>query len=102
MIDTDLRTMRRIGNDHHPHIVHFYGALIDSHDAQLLICMEPMETSLERFYPILHSHFQFSSTQIDLFLRRLAKHVRSLSLSLCGESITCDRLCDFDVDRLGS
>ena len=100
MIDTDLRTMRRIGNDHHPHIVHFYGALIDSHDEQLLICMEPMETSLERFYPILHSHFQFSSTQIDLFLRRLAKHVRSLSLSAARVSLVID--CDFDVDRLGS
>jgi hypothetical protein len=75
---SDLKAMRAVGNDRHPHIVHFYGALIDFQDGQLVICMEVLETSMDKFYPILHSRFQPTSILLDLFIRRLAKHVRRL------------------------
>ena len=77
---SDLKAMRTVGNDRHPHIVHFYGALIDFQEGQLVILMEAVETSLDKFYPILHSRFQPTSTLLDLFIRRLAKHVCYLIL----------------------
>jgi site-specific DNA-adenine methylase len=74
---SDLKAMRAVGNDRHPHIVHFYAALIDSVDGQLVICMEVLQTSMDKFYSILHSRFKPSTTQLDLLIRRLAKHVCS-------------------------
>ncbi|CAF4063765.1 unnamed protein product [Adineta steineri] len=70
---SDLKAMRTVGNDRHPHIVCYYGALID--DGQLIICMEPLETSMDKFYPILHSQFHPTSSLLDKFIRRLAKHI---------------------------
>ncbi|CAF4009131.1 unnamed protein product, partial [Rotaria sp. Silwood1] len=55
---SDLKAMKAVGNDRHPHIVHFYAALIDLTDGQIIICMEPLETSMDKFYPIIHSHFK--------------------------------------------
>jgi hypothetical protein len=79
---SDLKAMRTVGNDHHPHIVLFYGALIDYQDNQLIICMEALQTSLDKFYPILHSRFHPTSILLDLILRRLAKHVRLFFLKM--------------------
>lgn len=73
---SDLKAMRVVGNDHHPHIVHFYGALIDFQDGQLVICMEVLQTSMEKFYPILHTRFPPTPSLLDLIIRRLAKHAR--------------------------
>jgi hypothetical protein len=72
---SDLTAMRAAGNDKHPHIVHFYGALIDSQDGQLIICMEVLQTSMDKFYPILHSRFQPTNILLDQIIRRLSKHV---------------------------
>ncbi|CAF1539208.1 unnamed protein product [Rotaria sordida] len=72
---SDLKAMRAVGNDHHPHIVDFYAALIDLTDGQLVICMESLETSMDKFYPILHLQFHPTSFLLDLFIRRLAKHI---------------------------
>ena len=72
---SDLKAMKAVGNDHHPHIVHYYGALIDLNDGQVIICMEVLRTSIDKFYPILHSRFKPTSIQLDLFIRRLANHV---------------------------
>ncbi|CAF3376346.1 unnamed protein product, partial [Rotaria sp. Silwood2] len=35
--ESDLKAMRAVGNDRHPHIVNFYAALIDLTDGQLII-----------------------------------------------------------------
>ncbi|CAF1059778.1 unnamed protein product [Rotaria sp. Silwood1] len=72
---SDLKAMRAVGNDRHPHIVHFYAALIDLTDGQIIICMEPLETSMDKFYPIIHSHFKPNNILLDLFITRLAKHI---------------------------
>jgi len=72
---SDLKAMRAVGKDHHPHIVHYYGALIDFKDGQLIICMEVLRTSIDKFYPILHLNFKPTSIELDLFIRRLGKHV---------------------------
>jgi hypothetical protein len=72
---SDLKAMRAVGNDRHPHIVHFYGALIDLIDGQLIICMEVLQTSMDKFYPILHKRFQPKPILLDLIIRRLGKHV---------------------------
>ncbi|CAF4216255.1 unnamed protein product, partial [Rotaria sordida] len=71
----DLRAMRDVGNDRHPHIVNFYAALIDLINGELVICMEALETSMDKFYSTLHSRIQPSSNLLDLFIRRLAKHI---------------------------
>ncbi|CAF1342505.1 unnamed protein product [Rotaria magnacalcarata] len=73
--ESDLKAMRTVGNDRHPHIVHFYAALIDLIEGQLIICMEVLDTSLDKFYPILHSCFKPTNIVLDLFIRRLAKHI---------------------------
>lgn len=67
--------MRTVGNDHHPHIVDYYAALIDLNEGQLIICMEPLDTSLDKFYPLIHSNIKPTNILLDLFIRRLAKHV---------------------------
>jgi len=72
---SDLKAMRAVGNDHHPHIVHYYGALVDLTDGQLIICMEVLQTSMDKFYPILHSRFPPTPTLLDLLIRRLGKHI---------------------------
>ena len=72
---SDLKAMRVVGNDRYPHIVHFYGVFINNIDGQLIICMEALQTSLDKFYPILHSKFNPTPILLDLILNRLAKHV---------------------------
>ena len=67
--------MKAVGNDRYPHIVHFYGALIDLTEKQLIICMEAVTTSLDKFYPIVHSKIQPNSILLNSLVRRLAKHV---------------------------
>jgi hypothetical protein len=74
--ESDLKAMRTVGNDHHPHIVLFYGALIDYQENQLIICMEALQTSLDKFYPILHSRFHPTPILLDFIIRRIAKHVK--------------------------
>ena len=72
---SDLKAMRAVGNDRHPHIVHFYAPLIDLSEHELVICMEVLETSMDKFYPILHSLYPSIPNLLDLFVRRLTKHV---------------------------
>lgn len=73
---SDLKAMRTVGNERHPHVVHFYAALIDLIDGQLVICMEALETSMDKFYPILHTRFPPTPLLMDSLIRRLSKHVR--------------------------
>ncbi|CAF2669529.1 unnamed protein product [Rotaria sp. Silwood2] len=73
--ESDLKAMRAVGNDLHPHIVHFYAALIDFIDGQLVICMEALEASMDKFYAILHSCVQPQPILLDTLIRRLAKHI---------------------------
>ena len=80
--ESDLKAMRAVGNDRHPYIVHFYGALIDYQENQLIICMEALQTSLDKFYPILHSRFHPEIYLLDFIVRRIAKHVNLLSFFL--------------------
>lgn len=73
--ESDLKALKAVGNDRYPHIVHFYGALIDLTEKQLIICMEAVTTSLDKFYPIVHSKIQPNSILLNSIVRRLAKHV---------------------------
>ncbi|CAF4126196.1 unnamed protein product [Rotaria sp. Silwood2] len=73
--ESDLKAMSALGNDLHPHIVHFYAALIDFIDGQLVICMEALEASMDKFYAILHSCVQPQPILLDTLIRRLAKHI---------------------------
>ena len=102
---SDLKAMRTVGNDRHPHIVHYYGALIDYQDGQLIICMEALQTSLDKFYPILHSRIIPSPFLLDSLLRRLAKHVRTnYSNEEKNSSIDLDGSCIrlFKIEKFNS
>ncbi|CAF3988029.1 unnamed protein product [Rotaria sp. Silwood2] len=73
--ESDLKAMGAVGNDLHSHIGHFYAALMDFIDGQLVICMEALEASMDKFYAILHSCVQPQSILLDILIRRLAKHI---------------------------
>ena len=56
-----------------PYTVHFYGALF--RDGDVWICMEVMETSLDKFYPMV---FNQNLTIAEKFLGKMAFSVSHL------------------------
>ena len=65
-----------------PYTVHFYGALF--RDGDVWICMEVMETSLDKFYPKVFSQ---GKTFPEEFLGKIAFSVRGGGL--CGRWLWC-------------
>ncbi|CAF0919823.1 unnamed protein product [Didymodactylos carnosus] len=74
--DTDLKTIRAVGSQDHPYIIKFYAALVDTRDSQLVICMEAMNASLDRFYRAMHIAKRFE--QLDALLRRVSNNPERL------------------------
>ncbi|CAF4746194.1 unnamed protein product, partial [Rotaria socialis] len=83
--NTDLRTIRTVGSGVNPHVTKYYAALLDRSNAQLLICMEACETSIDKFYFTMHT---IEKTQhIDLLLKRIIHHIADALLFLKTQRI---------------
>ncbi|CAF1251336.1 unnamed protein product, partial [Didymodactylos carnosus] len=64
----DLKTMEDVKSDNQPYVVKFYGALMNN-ERELCICMEVMDTSMDKFYPTMHLINKLDL--LDQILRRL-------------------------------
>ncbi len=59
---------------------------------ELCICMELMDTTVEKFYRAMHLLGEVASNDLDRFLRRLTHNVRLLSHSFLVARIFLHRL----------
>ncbi|CAF3216195.1 unnamed protein product [Rotaria socialis] len=110
---TDLTTIQNVGSHNYPYIISYYGAVIDKESSELLICVELMNASMERFYQAMHAH-NVSPTDFDQILCRLTHNITSALHFLKTRRIlhrdvkpqnmlvnkqAVFKLCDFGISR---
>ncbi|CAF1068325.1 unnamed protein product [Adineta steineri] len=74
---TDLTTIQKVGSHNYPYIISYYGAVIDRESSELVICVELMDASLDRFYQTMHSFDNVTYTEFDHVLCRLTHNITS-------------------------
>ncbi|CAF1484124.1 unnamed protein product [Adineta steineri] len=67
--------MEMIGSGNTPYIVDYYCSVIDVNKRELCICMELMDTSIEKFYQAMHRLHELSPEKLELFVQRCAYNV---------------------------
>ncbi|CAF0884213.1 unnamed protein product [Rotaria sordida] len=110
---TDLTTIQNVGSQNYPYIISYYGAVIDKEASELLICVELMDASMDRFYQTMHS-LNISYTDLDHVLCRLTHNITSALHFLKTRRIlhrdvkpqnmlvnkqSVFKLCDFGISR---
>ncbi|CAF2472814.1 unnamed protein product [Rotaria sp. Silwood2] len=111
---TDLTTIQNVGSQNYPYIISYYGAVIDKEASELLICVELMDASMDRFYQTMHSLNNVSYTDLDHVLCRLTHNITSALHFLKTRRIlhrdvkpqnmlvnkqSVFKLCDFGISR---
>ncbi|CAF1481883.1 unnamed protein product [Adineta ricciae] len=75
--NNEWEILRSIGPDKNPHIIEYYGAMINSSINYMCIWMELMDTSVKNFYVTMHSLGEPPPAQLEFFIRRVAHHITS-------------------------
>ncbi|UJR30330.1 hypothetical protein I4U23_017867 [Adineta vaga] len=111
---TDLTTIQNVGSKNYPYIISYYGAMIDKEASELLICVELMDASMERFCQAMHALSNITYTDLDHVLCRLTHNITSALHFLKTHRIlhrdvkpqnmlvnkqSVFKLCDFGISR---
>lgn len=111
---TDLTTIKTVGSHNYPYIISYYGAVIDRETSELLICVELMDASMDRFYQTMHSSNKTNFEDLDRVLCRLTHNITSALHFLKTRRIlhrdvkpqnmlvnkeAVFKLCDFGISR---
>jgi len=111
---TDLTTIQDVGSQNYPYIISYYGAVIDREASELLICVELMDASMDRFYQTMHLLNKFTYAELDRVLCRLTHNITSALNFLKTRRIlhrdvkpqnmlvnkqSVFKLCDFGISR---
>ncbi|CAF1261135.1 unnamed protein product [Adineta ricciae] len=111
---TDLTTIQNVGSKNYPYIISYYGAVIDKEAGELLICVELMDASMERFYQTMHALSNITYKDLDHVLCRLTHNITSALhfLKTCRilhrdvkpqnmlvNKHSIFKLCDFGISR---
>lgn len=111
---TDLTTIKNVGSQNYPYIISYYGSVIDRETSELLICVELMDASLDRFYQTMHSTNKTNYEDLDRVLCRLTHNITSALHFLKTRRIlhrdvkpqnmlvnkqAVFKLCDFGISR---
>ncbi|CAF1453379.1 unnamed protein product [Adineta ricciae] len=75
--NNEWEILKTIGPDKNPHIIEYYGAMINSSINYMCIWMELMDTSVKNFYVTMHSLGEPPRAQLEFFIRRVAHHITS-------------------------
>jgi len=111
---TDLTTIQKVGSDNYPYIISYYGAVIDRSANELLICVELMDASMDRFYQRMHAIDNLTENELNSVLCRLTHNITSAlnflktrrilhrdvkpqNMLVNKESVF--KLCDFGISR---